>query len=136
MKCASVERYFLAFDWIADSADGADILYDFLYRLLIAREVAIDALALDWVAGYAYIHIIVSLKALHDVGNQFLIKEEVAVHPLRGIGSLDVVDFHVPGGLVVENRTFNTPYYNMQGMKVSRPGKGLYIHNGTKVRVK
>lgn len=30
----------------------------------------------------------------------------------------------------------NTPYYNMQGMKVSRPGKGLYIHNGKKVWLK
>lgn len=30
----------------------------------------------------------------------------------------------------------NTPYYNMQGMRVSRPGKGLYIHNGKKVWLK
>lgn len=29
-----------------------------------------------------------------------------------------------------------TPYYNIQGMRESRPGKGLYIHNGEKVWLK
>lgn len=48
-----------------------------------------------------------------------------------------VVD-DTPTGIttVGSDKSDTTPYYNIQGMRVSRPGKGLYIHNGEKVWLK
>lgn len=48
-----------------------------------------------------------------------------------------VVD-DTPTGIttVGSDKPDTTPYYNIQGMRVSRPGKGLYIHNGEKVWLK
>ena len=30
----------------------------------------------------------------------------------------------------------NAPYYNLSGVRVSKPTKGVYIHNGKKVIIK
>lgn len=49
------------------------------------------------------------------------------------------IDEDTPTGITEVNRTVQNPdpaYYNLQGMKVDTPVKGMYIHNGKKYIVK
>lgn len=49
------------------------------------------------------------------------------------------IDEDTPTGITEVNRTVQNPdsaYYNLQGMKVDTPVKGVYIHNGKKYIVK
>jgi hypothetical protein len=49
------------------------------------------------------------------------------------------IDEDTPTGITEVNRTAQNPdpaYYNLQGMKVDTPVKGMYIHNGKKYIVK
>lgn len=57
------------------------------------------------------------------------------------IHTFDNVDFAMPTGIVEmnveESGSFeNGAYYNLNGVKVERPGKGVYIVNGKKVIIK
>ena len=37
---------------------------------------------------------------------------------------------------IAEDANDSAPYYNLNGMRVNNPAKGVYIHNGKKVIIK
>ena len=87
--------------------------------------------------------------AVVDIQTAFASSEEVKasnikfVTPNGTIHSFDNVEAAMPTGIVEINTEAiagishdNDAYYNLNGVKVERPGKGVYIVNGKKVIIK
>ena len=87
--------------------------------------------------------------AVVDIQTAFAASEEVKasnikfVTPTGTIHTFDNVETAMPTGIVeittdaiAGNSNGNDAYYNLNGVKVERPGKGVYIVNGKKVIIK
>ena len=81
--------------------------------------------------------------AYSENGARFAVQSEVAetfsATPLNtyATGQATFTKTEVNGiGIVTFGRQADSPFYNLNGVKVEQPGKGLYISDGKKVIVK
>ena len=80
----------------------------------------------------------VAVASTRGVDNYILEEAEIIKLPIsfRSLGN----DGDGTTGINVQSSMFNAPsdnaYYTLQGQRVVKPGKGLYIHNGKKVVIK